>query len=78
MDQAAEDGVYRFWHHSFKVYALQDDTERIVALLDQVRPEGTTLNPCFHTIVASGTGKRWERAHNARWLEVLRITELPH
>lgn len=72
LDGGEEDGIYRFWHYSFKVYGLQDDTERIVELLDRARPEGTTLNPWFRTIVAQGTGKRWTRDHNDRWLEETR------
>ena len=72
LDESEEDGIYRFWHHSWKVYALQDDTERIVALLDQARPEGTQLHPWFRTIVSQGTGRRWERSHNPRWLKETR------
>jgi hypothetical protein len=35
---AYEDGLYRFYHQSFKVYNLQDRTLSIVKLLEQVAP----------------------------------------
>jgi hypothetical protein len=64
-----EDLVYRFWHQSFKVYFLQDITERIVDALDGVRPEGVALNPWFTEIVAAGTGRQFKLDHNDNWLE---------
>ena len=39
-----EDPVYRFYHQSFKVYGLQNQTERIVALLRALLP-GSPLDP---------------------------------
>jgi hypothetical protein len=61
-----EDGVYRFYHQSFKVYALQALTLRIVALLRGLTPE-RALNPWFEEIVAQGTGKTFQLEHNTRW-----------
>lgn len=66
-----EDSVYRFYHHSFKVYALQETTTEIVAALQALAPE-RTLNSWFLEIVWDGTGKAFEGAHNARWLAVTR------
>jgi hypothetical protein len=66
-----EDPVYRFYHQSFKVYALQETTAAIVAALQSLAPE-RALNDSFMQIVKDGTGKRFERAHNGRWLEVTR------
>jgi len=34
-----EDLVYRFYHQSFKVYRLQDETRRIVAALQRLAPK---------------------------------------
>lgn len=62
-----EDRVYRFYHHSFKVYDLQDLTLRLVAALTRLAPPGTELAADFMTIVAEGTNKTWERSHNSRW-----------
>ncbi len=66
-----EDPVYRFYHHSFKVYSLQETTTAIVAALQSLAPE-RTLNESFMAIVRDGTGKEFEREHNRRWLEVTR------
>ncbi len=66
-----EDAIYRFYHHSFKVYALQETTSAIVAGLRSLAPE-RKLNESFLTIVRDGTGKTFDREHNRRWLEVTR------
>lgn len=63
-----EDGVYRFYQQSFKVYGLQTYTIEIVnalAALDDGRPFGDDY---FKMIVADGTGKQFEHAHNSDWL----------
>ncbi len=66
-----EDGVYRFYHGSFKVYHLQQSTEEIVAALRALAPE-RPLNETFLQIVADGTGKIWEQSHNQQWEEITR------
>jgi hypothetical protein len=66
-----EDPVYRFYHQSFKVYALQGRTTRIVAALESLRP-GHPLDAGFLKIVAEGTGRTFAPEHNRRWLEVTR------
>ena len=65
-----EDGIYRFYHQSFKVYSLQATTSAIVAALELLAPD-RRLNEAFLEIVR-GTGKTFEREHNQRWLEVTR------
>jgi hypothetical protein len=62
-----EDGVYRFYHQSFKVYGLQGTTEQIVSALESLAP-GRALNAWFREIVTEGTGKRFAAEHNQRWL----------
>lgn len=62
-----EDGFYRFYHQSFKVYALQGDTERIVAALRALLPE-RELNTWFTQIIGEGTGKTFAPEYNQRWL----------
>ena len=37
-----EDGVYRFYHHSFKVYSLQDFTLRAYELFQEVATANDT------------------------------------
>jgi hypothetical protein len=66
-----EDGVYRFYHQSFKVYDLQELTSEMVSALSALAPE-RALHEWFLQIVREGTGKRFEIAHNARWLEETR------
>jgi hypothetical protein len=66
-----EDCVYRFYHQSFKVYAIQQQTEAIVAALGDLAP-GRPLNEWFVQIMKAGTGQQFELEHNARWLEVTR------
>lgn len=66
-DWVHEDLVYRFWHQSLKVYALQEMTLRIVRLLEEVAPTGRTLHPWFVEIVRDGTGKTFVTSHNDDW-----------
>lgn len=66
-----EDGVYRFYHQSWKVYYLQDWTEMVVSALRGLAPD-RDLNPRFLEVVKSGTGKTFSYEHNWRWLEETR------
>src|ERR1041384_7701709 len=63
----AEDGFYRFYHQSFKVYSLQGDTVQLVKTLRSLLPE-RPLNKWFEQIVKEGTGKQFQMEHNQRWL----------
>jgi hypothetical protein len=62
-----EDGVYRFYHQSFKVYGLQGLTGSIRTALASLLPD-RPLNAWFSQIVAEGTGKTFEASHNQDWL----------
>ena len=67
-DDDTEDGVYRFYYGSWKVYGLQERTEQIVAKMRALAPvQGKSLCTDFEEIVAAGTGKEWEQSHNAEW-----------
>jgi hypothetical protein len=61
-----EDPVYRFYHHSFKVFRLQSLTEEIVSELRSLLP-GRELDPWFEEIVAQGTGKVFSAEMNVDW-----------
>jgi hypothetical protein len=68
----AEDGVYRFYHQSFKVYRLQAFTEEVVNLLESVDPKPKKagkhdLHPFFREIIAAGTGIEFHPDHNSSW-----------
>jgi hypothetical protein len=62
------DPMYRFYHQSFKVYKLQDETEKIVDALTALAPEGRELNNWFLEIVAEGTRVEFDDTHNEDWL----------
>lgn len=66
-----EDPIYRFYHQSFKLYALQQQTERIVCALTELAPD-RPLNPFFLEIVRDGTGKQFALEDNANWTRVTR------
>jgi|SRR5436853_1152726 len=66
-----EDPVYRFYHQSFKVYLLQEETEAIVRTLKSLAPD-RPLSPWFVEIVNAGTGKRFKPEDNAEWMRVTR------
>jgi hypothetical protein len=64
-----EDGIYRFYHHSFKVYQLQDFTLRAVEVFRSIA-KATNSEICewLEQIVVAGTDKEWEPDHNLNWL----------
>lgn len=66
-----EDVVYRYYHQSFKVYAIQSLTLAIVAALQQLLPDHSLCTP-FRQIIDAGTGKRFRREHNEAWAETTR------
>src|SRR6266508_2310679 len=61
-----EDPIYRFYHHSYKVFSLQSRTEQIVRALQELLPD-RPLNPWFLQIVVEGTGKTFSLEMNAAW-----------
>ena len=63
-----EDGIYRFYHDSFKVYQLQDYTLSAVELFRSIAND-TDNHLCewLEEIVAAGTGLAWEQIHNLNW-----------
>lgn len=66
-----EDGFYRFYHQSFKVYGLQAVTLEIAALLESVQP-GKKLNGWFRQIILEGTGCDFTPEANSDWLAATR------
>lgn len=61
-----EDGFYRFFHGSFKVYAIQESTTAAVELLKKLMPE-RKLNLQFEEIIRDGTGKEFDSSVNDNW-----------
>jgi hypothetical protein len=66
-----EDGVYRFYHGSFKVFGLQDLTLKVVDALLGLAPQ-EFLDSQFLSIVLEGTGKEFAAEMNANWAEATR------
>lgn len=66
-----EDPIYRFYHQSFKVFVLQEQTKAIVDSLSKLAPE-RPLNPWFLEIIEEGTGKTFKQEDNAEWARVTR------
>ena len=64
-----EDRMYRFYHHSYKVYRLQDETQSIAAALAGIAPEGRGFCDFFLTILQSGTGQEFQLEDNRHWIE---------
>src|SRR6266498_3494391 len=61
-----EDPIYRFYHHSLKVFALQSQTEQIASALSELLPSHP-LNNRILKIVGDGTGKEFSPDMNATW-----------
>jgi len=74
-----EDPIYRFYHHSFKVYNIQAQTQQLVGALESVAPAPNKdanftgkLNSWFLEIVRDGGAfdhKAWKHSHNQEWLQ---------
>ncbi len=63
-----DDPIYRFYSQSFKVYRLQYTTQKIVAALRSIAPEGTTFNPFIEEIIQAGaSGEEFDAKHNEEW-----------
>ena len=65
-----EDGIYRFYHQSFKVYGLQEQTKKIVDELRGLRPYivSDRLNPWFEDMLVYGAGEaEFKPEHNEEW-----------
>jgi molecular chaperone DnaK (HSP70) len=56
---AAEDEMYRFYHHSFKVYCLQSSTLKIVKKIKSFSRQ--PLDDWFLQIISEGTKEKWKR-----------------
>jgi hypothetical protein len=70
-ERADEEFVYRYYHQSYKVYRVQEKTERIVKALESLAPH-LPLNSWFLEIVHEGTGKVFDRTVNDQWAKTTR------
>jgi hypothetical protein len=60
---------YRFYHQSFKVYGLQENTLEIKNKLNSIAPKDAFFNEWFSTIIDRGTNITFKTSHNTDWLE---------
>lgn len=70
-----EDLIYRFYHQSFKVYWVQEETLKIVESLRKLSPNKTNfLNDWFEQIYSDGVilNREFEMSHNDNWLLICR------
>jgi hypothetical protein len=68
MNNDYEEGLYRFYHQSFKVYSLQAHTTRAAGFVRVIADEaGRQVDPWFEAIVADGTGIEFDASHNSEW-----------
>jgi len=67
-----EDGVYRFYHQSFKVFDLQEFVKRVFKLIEEIG--GADDPPCewYYQIVKEGTEHNFNETTNAEWLRQTR------
>jgi hypothetical protein len=64
-----EDGIYRFYHQSYKVFEhLQWIIRKGFALIEQIGAGIDTLDPWYCQIVQEGTAHKFTRAANDNWL----------
>jgi hypothetical protein len=64
-----EDGMYRFYYQSFKVYRLQQQTTEVITVLAALAPEGRPFSANFEQIIRAGTGRVFTDDVNSRWIE---------
>jgi len=67
-ESGIEEGFYRFYHQSFKVYPLQQTTLEICSALQDLLP-GRPMNKWFYKIIADGTATEFDLSHNQDWLQ---------
>jgi hypothetical protein len=68
-----EDGVYRYYHQSTKVYSLQEAVKRARRLFEELAPDGTQLNSWFTTICDDACEHKFTPARsNQQWYQETR------
>ena len=64
-----EDGIYRYYDQSLKVFSLQEQTKAMVNALAAIAPEGLPFCALFGEILQQGTGCEFSLADNEHWPE---------
>lgn len=63
----SEGGFYRFYHQSFKVFALQEEIRQITDTLASLLPDWP-LNAWYRQIVGEATARPFSQESNEHWL----------
>jgi hypothetical protein len=64
-----EDLIYRYYHHSYKVFYIQQETKDMVEAMIELSPNDKGLDSKFMEIYEDGIGKEFEQKHNKEWRE---------
>jgi hypothetical protein len=68
-----EDLIYRYYHHSFKVYYIQEHTKEIYNMLVKLNFEDAPLNRLFMNVYNEGCNDiKWVHEHNTEWSLICR------
>jgi hypothetical protein len=67
LQEAEEDGVYRFYHGSNKVFFLQDPVKAAFTLIKEIGGEDDPPNFKYARIVEAGTAHQFSETTNANW-----------
>jgi len=68
-DKSEADAFYRFYHHSFKVFARQENIRTALQLFESLAPEQRALNGWFRTIIDNALKQTFEMHRtNEHWL----------
>jgi hypothetical protein len=70
-----EDMIYRYYHYSFKVFMVQDNTRKIYSALESISPHEPKKipNQWFNNIISQGApGIKFELEHNQAWEKTCR------
>jgi hypothetical protein len=67
LEEAEEDGIYRFYHGSNKVFFLQDPVKAAFTLIKEIGGEDDPPNSEYARIVEAGTAHQFSETTNENW-----------
>jgi hypothetical protein len=67
LEEAVEDGIYRFYHGSNKVFFLQSPVKAAFSLIKEIGGEDDPPNFEYARIVEAGTAHQFSETTNANW-----------
>jgi hypothetical protein len=73
VEKSEEDGIYRFYHRSFKVYWFQELVKEIILIFIKINPNDIEkvediFDKLFLEIILRGAyGEEWKLDHNSEW-----------